>query len=180
MHPPDANYEFSTDDSTLGRDTATTCVANNLPEFTDENPPLLNPLTDAIIQDDPDSLIDTYEELKTMSDRIYSVQVMIRRRLQEKTVGQTDAKTRRVAGNRRRAVLEMPSESWDQSILKEAWNSFPDLRDECLKISEIGVKLREYKKLVGTSGVAKLETFRDMVKAAQRPPSGVATVKIEK
>jgi len=156
------------------------CTEEPGPIYSDLNPPLLNPITDAIIPDDPDSLIDAYEELKEMSDRIYAAQKSIRQKLEAKTVGQTEAKTRRVAGNRRRAILEMPSVSWDQSILKEAWNAFPDLRDECLKISEVGVKAREFAKLANTSGSAKLETFRDMVKAAQRPPSGLPTVKIEK
>lgn len=136
------------------------------------------PLTGEIIPpDDIDHMIEAYERCKQASDQLYAVQVKLRHALANLTEG--DAKTRRIQGRRRRAVIEMPGDSWDQSILKEAWNSFPDLRDQALKIDQIGVKLREYRKLVNTSGAADLTTFRDMVTRANRGQTGTPTVKVE-
>lgn len=136
------------------------------------------PLTGEIIEpNDVDGLIDCYERLKLKNDQIYAVLLKIRLALAAQTEG--DAKTRRVQGRRRRAVVEMPSESWEQSILKEAFNSFPQYRDQVLKIDTIGVKLREYKKLVNTSGPPDLTTFRDMVARANRGQTGTPTVKVE-
>jgi hypothetical protein len=141
---------------------------------------LLNPLTEAIIPpDDVDQMIDAYQEMKAFGDRLYAAQIAIRTKLAAITEGQTEAKTRRVQGRRRKAKIEMPSPGWDQSILKEAWNAYPQLRDQCLKIDTVGVKAREWKKLAETAGVPEVETFRDMIKAAVKPPKGVPTIEIE-
>jgi hypothetical protein len=141
---------------------------------------LLNPLTEAIIPpDDVDQMIDAYQEMKCFGDRLYAAQIAIRTKLADITKGQTEAKTRRVQGRRRKAKIEMPSPGWDQSILKEAWNAYPQLRDQCLKIDTVGVKAREWKKLAETAGVPEVETFRDMIKAAVKPPTGAPTITIE-
>lgn len=164
--------------STLPALTSASVIDDPLP---DADPGfLINPLTEAIIPpDDVDQMIDAYQEMKAFGDRLYAAQIAIRTKLADITKGQTEAKTRRVQGRRRKAKIEMPSPGWDQSILKEAWNSFPQLRDQCLKIDTVGVKAREWKKLAETAGVPEVETFRDMIKAAVKPPTGAPTITIE-
>lgn len=139
---------------------------------------LVDPLTGEILdRDNVDDLIDSYERLKQTSDRCYAVQMEIRRILADKTEG--DAKTRRIRGKRRAAKITMPDDSWDQSILREAFHSYPQHRDECLKIDTVKVMLREYKKLVNTSGPPDFETFRDMVTKANRGPTGTPALAVE-
>ena len=127
--------------------------------------------------DDIDGLIDLYEQLDGIDKRIYGTKIRIRDALAKMTEG--DAKTRRVKGKRRTAKITMPDDGWEQSILKEAWNSFPDYAEDVLAIASLRVKLREYKKLVNTSGDASFTTFRDMVTSANRGPIGTPTISIE-
>lgn len=180
------SFEFdtaSTASATAGIPLLTSATDEPLPDdpLPDTDPGfLINPVTEAIIDHtNIDAMIDAYEEMKAFGDRLYAAQIAIRNKLADLTKGQTDAKTRRVQGMRRRVMIEMPSAGWDQSILKEAWNAYPDLRDQCLKIDTVGVKAREWKKLENTAGAPHLEAFRNMVKAAIKPPSGTPTVKIE-
>ncbi len=126
---------------------------------------------------DIDGLIDMYEQLDSADKRIYGAKLRIREALAGLTEG--DAKTRRVKGKRRTAKITMPDDGWEQSILKEAWNSFPDYAEDVLAIAALRVKLREYKKLVNTSGDASFTTFRDMITNANRGPTGTPTVSIE-
>lgn len=139
-----------------------------------------DPITDVVVSlTDPDAMIDALERLKHIDDQVYLAIQEIRNGLARLTEGQTTAKTRRVQGRRRTAVVEMPGDAWDQAKLKEAWHSFPQHRDQCLKIGSITVALREWHKLANTSGPADLEVFRDMIAAANRGPQGTPTVKIE-
>lgn len=127
---------------------------------------------------DIDGLIDLYEKMKRISDQAYAVLQLVRRAAGNLAKGNT--KTRRLQGDRRKAVIEMPGDSWDQSKLREAWHSYPHLREQCLRIDSIGVRLTEYKKLVNTTGTPDVETFKSMVKDANRGPTGLPTIKIEK
>jgi hypothetical protein len=187
----DSDFDFDTDSgagavvgatrASVTSPSASPVAADDSPDNDDSGPcPFLtHPITDAIIADDPDSLIEAYQDLKAKGDQLYAVQIAIRTKLAAMTEGQSEAKTRRVQGRRHKVKVEMPSPGWDQSILKEAWNSYPALRDQVLKIDTVGVKAREWKKLAETAGAPDLETFRDMVKSAIKPPSGVPTITVE-
>lgn len=131
-----------------------------------------------IENDDADSLIDAYEQAKEAAEIIAQWQRKLRESLASLSEG--DTKTRRVRGKRRVAKVVTPDNSWDQSILREAWNSYPHLRDEMLKIGTLNVKAREYKKAVNTSGPDDFNQFVGMLKDAERPATGLPTVTIEK
>lgn len=154
-----------------------------MPSPSEPSPPgeeyIYHPLSpgEIVEVDDIDGLIDLYEELDAVDKKVYGAKLRIREALARLTEG--DQKTRRVRGKRRKAKVEMPGPSWDQSILKECWNSYPDLAPEVMSISSLRVKLREFKKVVGTSGDDAFVNFRDMVTAANRGPVGTPTVKIE-
>lgn len=139
---------------------------------------IINPLTGEIVsRQDADGLIDVFDQIKAVNDRLYAVKLELQHALYALTTG--DAKTRRVQGKRRKAKVERPDDGFDQSILKEVWNSYPDLRDQVLKIDAIGVKKREYDKLINTSGDPSIECFRDMISKANRGPSGTPRVTVE-
>lgn len=143
------------------------------------DPETVDPLTGEIIaDDDTDGLIEMYERLDKTNKTVYAVLCQIREKLAAKTEG--DAKTRRVRGRTRACVLSFPSESFEQAILKETWEDFPELRDEALKIESIGVKLREYRKIQNTTGGERFTAFRDRLARACRGCVGLPTLKVEK
>lgn len=139
---------------------------------------VMNPFTGEMTRlDDIDGLIGLYEGLDKVNKQAYAVMVRVREVLAAKAEG--DSKTRRVCGERRKAKLEFPSESFTQRDLRTIWEDFPDLRDQVLKIDEIGVSLREYRKLINTSGPERFMEFRDKLTRACKGCVGLPTLKIE-
>lgn len=149
--------------------------------LTAEQPPaeLIDFTTGEVLErGDADALISAFERVKAEADKLYS----LRHRIAEAIVALSEGpnKTRRVRGKARIAKIEMPDEGWTQSILKEAWNAYPTLRDEFLRIESVGVKLREWKKLKETVGPADLEQFKKMLASANVGTVGTARVSVEK
>lgn len=163
----------------LGGDASPRGAGGSAPQNNElEDFDLIDPLTGEVLdRDDIDGLISAYARLKSVNDRCYAVLLELRRILASKTEG--DAKVRRVRGRSRVAKVEFPSDSWDQSLLKEAFNAYPQHRDSVLKIDSIGVMLREYRKLVNSSGEPDFNSFRDMVTKANRGQTGTPTVTVE-
>jgi len=145
----------------------------------DEEPPELTcPLTGEVVSvDDVDGLIDLYERIDAMDRQLWNVKRAVRESLAGLTEG--EAKTRRVRGHRRAAKVVMPDDSWDQATLREAWTSYPQYREEALRIATFAPRLREWKKMVNTSGPPEFEAFRDLVGRANRGPVGAPTIKVE-
>lgn len=137
------------------------------------------PLTGEIVEpDDVDTLIDTYERLKLKNDQIYAVMLKIRLALAAQTEG--DAVTRRVVGKRRRAKVTMSDEQFDQSVLKELWNSHEELARQYMKIASLSVAMREYRKLANTSSnQPDFVFFRDAMTRANRGRTGTPTIAVE-
>ena len=139
---------------------------------------VMNPFTGEMTRlDDIDGLITLYEGLDEVNKQANAVMVRVREVLAAKAEG--DSKTRRVCGEHRKAKLEFPSESFTQRDLRTIWEEFPDLRDQVLKIDEIGVSLREYRKLVNTSGGERFTEFRDRLTRACKGCVGLPTLKVE-
>lgn len=137
-----------------------------------------DPTTGELIdRQDIDSLIDALERIEADDARLYAAKCEIRKALAAMTEG--NAKTRRVQGHRRKAKVEMPSDSWDRKALRQAWDTWPDLRDQALRIGSIEIKAVEYKKLINTSGPPELEAFRNALTQANLGPQGLPSVKIE-
>lgn len=133
-----------------------------------------------VATDDIDGLIDLFEQLDRHDKEVYAAKLRIRQLLQGMSEGDGTSKTRRVRGRRRQAAIVMPDDNWEQSVLREAYFAYPAFRDEFLRIAQIAPKLKEVKKLANMSGTDDLCTFRDMVLRANRGPTGVATIKVEK
>lgn len=140
---------------------------------------LLNPLTGSMVNtNDIDSLILGCLDAKQQLADLRSFEDTLRRKIGSLTTG--DAKTRRVRGKTLQAKVEMPDEGWDQTILKEAWQSYPQLRDEFLKIGTVNVQKREFKKMLEmTSDDPAFKQFSHMLKASVREATGAPTVSLE-
>ncbi len=141
---------------------------------------IMNPFTGEVVRvDDVDGLIGLYEGLDKVNKQAYAVLCRVREKLATHAEG--DARTRRVRGVKRKAVLEFQSESFHQSDLKALWTEYDgeSFREEVLKIDTIGVKLREYRKLINTSGDERFTEFRDKLTRACKGAVGLPTVKVE-
>lgn len=140
---------------------------------------IMNPLTGSLIDtNNIDSLILGCIDAKKQLDDLRCFEDTLRRKLGEFTSG--TAKTRRVKGKTLQAKLEMADEGWDQTILKEAYQSYPKFRDGYLGIGTVSVKLREFKKLseMATDDVA-FKQFKCMLEASVRPATGAPRVSLE-
>lgn len=164
-----------------------TPVENSLPpqaepaaSESDATPHIIMPDGEAIDATDADALIAAYERIARMNDTVYAVTVQIKQALGAMTEG--TAKTRRVAGKSRVAVLTMPGNTWNNSKLKEAYNAYPQLREQYLRIESVAVKAVEFNKTRNMAVVDNppLETFLSMVASAEQPASGNPSVKVEK
>jgi hypothetical protein len=125
-----------------------------------------------------DQLIACHDRVAKKAGELYDLKKQLAHTLCALTTG--DLKTRRIRGEQLCAKVEIPDDYWDQSILKEAYNSFPKFRNEFLRIESVGVRLREWKKLQGTTGPADMEAFKRMIGSANRGPSGTPKITIEK
>lgn len=127
---------------------------------------------------DVDGLAALYEKMRSVESKIRACKDGIRQAVMALSEG--DTKTRRVRGRNVTIKLTMPDDNWDQSILKEAYHSFPQFRDEFLRIAKVDPKLREVKKLASTASEdPAFTTFRDMVTRANRGPTGLPTISVE-
>jgi len=141
---------------------------------------IMNPLTGSLVDtDDIDSLILGCVDAKRQLEDLRSFEDTLRRKLGSLTTG--TAKTRRVKGKTLQAKIEMPDEGWDQTVLKEAFESYPQFRDGYMKIGTISVKLREFNKLSEMStDDAAFGQFKGMLEASTRPATGAPRVSLEK
>lgn len=141
---------------------------------------IMCPLTGELIAvTDVDGLCEMYEQLKPKNDAIYATMCAIRRALADLTTG--DAATRRVRGEKHVAKIELSAVSFEQTVLKKLWESYPELAPEFLKIESIGVKMAEYKKLENTaSDNPQFSQFRDSLTKANQGRNGLPKLTIEK
>ena len=140
---------------------------------------IMNPMTMSLCDtNDIDSLIHACVDAKQQLADLHCFEDTIRRRLGECAKG--DTKTRRVQGKTLRAKIEMPDENWDQTILKEAWQSYEKFRESYLKIGTINVQKREFNKLTEMStDDPAFGQFKSMLEAAVRPATGAPRVTLE-
>ena len=139
---------------------------------------LLDPVTQEIIDlNSLDEMVDAYRRLKPQMEKIQNSMYILRKSIGAMTQGET--KTRRVRSDRYKVKVELPSTTFEQSMLKEAWNPYPIYREDYLKIDTIGVKRRELDKMRGTTGSDAFGSFRKMVLDAERESWQAPTVTIE-
>ena len=149
------------------------------PETAEIPAEILDPLTGEIVESgDADQLIDAWDRLKEMEAACRAFKTALATALAA-LAPDCEAKTRRVRGQRRRCKIEMPDSSWEQSRLKEAWESYPQFRDELLTINSLRVRMREYNKILNEKGPSDWESFRAIIISADRGPQGLPAVTVE-
>lgn len=141
---------------------------------------IIDPTTGELVElHDVDQLIDCLERVEAHDRLIYSIKSQVKQAIAALADRKDDAKTVRVRGHRRRAKIEFPGTTWDNSKLKEAWHSYPNLRDQALRIEKIAPMLREVNKMRGESGPPDFEQFKRMILGAEKPSTANPTVTIE-
>jgi len=141
---------------------------------------LVNTITgDTIDTGSIDSMLENYQKLKEIEAQAKAMLDVIRQALWEMTEG--DTQTRRVSGELWSAKVVQGRTSPSQSILKEIWNSFPDLAKTYLRVSSVAVQAREAKKLRNTTTDDKrLQLVKQMLEDAEsRGSVGLPSVSIE-
>lgn len=129
-----------------------------------------------------DELIELYSKLRHLNEEISTSLWQLRQEAGRRTKDQAKGKTTRLAGRSRQAKVTFPSHGWNDSILREAWHSFPDLRDNFLKIKSVSVIAKEFAKLesMAIEDNKPLETFRSMLVAAVTSPTTPPSITVEK
>jgi len=141
---------------------------------------VLHPLSGELLDTkNVDGLIDAWEDLQAEEQRLRAARMAIALRLAEQAPREGDSHTTRLRGNRRKVRIEYPADSWDQSVLKEAWHAYPAFRDEYLRISEVSVNLREYSKALRENGPEPFGCFKRMLQSANRGPTGTPRIVVE-
>ena len=130
-----------------------------------------------IALNDVDGLIGFYERMDLYYHRSQALRREIAQALLELTTG--DTKTRRLRGQNKQVKIELPSDSWEQGKLMEAWNSYPKYRDELLRVTGFRVLLTAYNKAVNTTGTPDFMQFVKMVTEANRGPVGSPRIVVE-
>lgn len=143
------------------------------------NSELLDPVTGECIDlSDPDAIIDAWEATSRALETLHSYKSALTKRLDEMAQA-GDGKTKRLRGQRRQVKIVAADDSYNQSILKEAYHAYPAFRDEFLRIDSLALKLREWKKAVGTTGPADFESFKSLITSASRGPTHAPRIHIE-
>ncbi len=127
--------------------------------------------------DDIDGLLAMFQRIQRVRDTMESQLRDLKAHLWNMTTSEN--KTRYLMGQRLEAKLQEPRASWDQSLLKELWNSFPDLALRYMRISTLSPNLREVDAMRRADGNPQFEGFKKIFLSAERPPTSwpIVTVK---
>lgn len=139
---------------------------------------IIDPTTGEVI--DPknvDQLAEAYAKIDALAREYGEALRAIRTALGELSEG--DARTRRVRGEHHRVKLEMQPPNWNQKKLREAWDGFPKLAEEFIRIERFAPKLREVKKLDSESGNESFEIFKALILSAEEPSTSPPRVVLE-
>lgn len=139
---------------------------------------IINPLTGEVIsRKDADALAEAYARLDVIHREMGEALKSIRLAFADLSYG--DAKTRRVRGERHRVKLEMPQPNWNQKKLREAWEKWPSLAPEFIRIERFAPKLREVKKIQEEAGGTDFTAFRKLLLEAEEPSSAPPRISLE-
>lgn len=140
---------------------------------------IFNPVTGKTISpSSADELIDAVQWIKDTEAAVRMFKQAVYGEL-VRMAKDVATRTKRVSGEKRRVVLEMPSDSWDRGVLKFLFHSRPEYRERFLRISEVAVNLIEFKKALNEVGTDGFGEYFAELKAANLGPKGLPTVTIE-
>lgn len=128
---------------------------------------IMNPMTGELIDtNDIDALIGAAVEVKSLLTELGFFGNTLRKKAL--TLAEGEKKTRRLRGKTKEAKLENCGSVYPVgSILKEAWTSYPQFRNQYMRIDGIALKLTEFNKLAGmTTDDKSFQSFKDMLERA--------------
>lgn len=135
------------------------------------------PTGESVDPGDVDSLLSIYQQCKRMAGLCAGSKQMIAKLLGDRTPD-SDSLTRRSEGTKFRAVIQMPSQGYDQPQLKRLWDTTePKVRERVLRIETIGIQKREFKKLEKSDVPAPLKLLMNQIIAAGTGSAGNPTIK---
>ena len=142
-------------------------------------PELIHPLHGEVINQDTDSLIRCHDDLLTTEHAMAAFRHEIARQLAARaatTIADPDGKSRTfyLRGEKLRCRIEVPGDSWNQAILKEAYIQYPKYREKFLRIATLAINIREYKK--SETGPADFVAFKSLLSTANRGPMGTPRI----
>lgn len=142
---------------------------------------MINPITQTMVElDSIDSILGHLSYLKELINGLQSFDRMLRNHAVKLVEPGVTANTRHLIGLDYNATITMPSEHFNNSLLVQLWKNNPGSnRDLLLRVTAVGVNLREYKKLL-KAGIADKQ-LREMVEAvtdANEGPQGIPQYKI--
>ena len=143
-----------------------------------ERPDVIDPTTGEIIDlENVDAMAAAYERIAALSRQLWGAKAAIAKALGDLTEGET--KTRRLRGERCRVRVEMPKDSYDSGMLKEALNAYPEHGKLYLRIARVEPIAKEVKKLANETGPADFMQFKTMVLGANQGPTGTPRITVE-
>ena len=152
--------------------------------MTEESQCWVDPITGEVIDpNDIDSLLEAHERYQEVMRSLRAWNQRVRQQCLALTSDGEDSMsgptTRRLRGSAYEGVLTLPPITFEQRALKELWNSKPELASEYLRIQSLSVKMREYKKLLNTTGDEELESFKAILKRADLGRVGTPTLQVK-
>lgn len=125
---------------------------------------------------DTDTLLTWFADLQQLETQTRVARRVIAERIAALTEG--TAKTRRVRGNRMRAKVTMPPDTWDGSTLKQLWTDYPEYR-RYLRIARVEPNMREVKKMQNETGPERFRVFKADLNGANRGAIRAPSITIE-
>lgn len=128
---------------------------------------------------DVGGMAQLYERMKKYADDAYTICATIRAVFKEMAPGKHA--TEFIQGGGMRVKVEHPGSVWNQAMLKDAWNRFPELRDRCMKIAEVGVNKTQFNKLDKTiePGNPEFALFVCAIEAAKCESGALPRITVE-
>ncbi len=140
---------------------------------------IADPITGELIDPtDADAMAEAYDRMEALAGDLAGAMKAIRVAFGD-LASEGDAKTRRVRGAKHRVKVEMPSPTWNQAALRQAWREWPQIAPEFIRIDRFGVRLREVAKIKNEAGGTDFAAFRRLLLGAEEAPTAPPRIVIE-
>ena len=126
--------------------------------------------------DDPVGMMQMLADVKEQASRLQVIATLLRIAIGNLASAE---KTSRVITDKFAIKVVRPNETWDQSVLKNAWKSWPPAQKTYLRIATLAPNLVEIKKLEKSTGDDDFMQWREALLAARKPSNSPPTCTIE-
>lgn len=143
-----------------------------------DDPSIADPTTGELISiTDVDELASALNRINRIVASMSAAQMEIRAAIA--FLAQGEGQTLRVRGAKHRCRVELPDDHLEQSVLRSAWDKYPGIADQVLKVERIGLKKTEWKKWQNERGPLEFEQCKAEIKSAISPSMSIPKVTVE-